>query len=65
MKTLIVQAAATLRGRAAALKQDKRGVTALEYGLIAAIMSVVIITGFTALSGGLTATLARITKSLV
>ena len=33
---------------------DKRGVTALEYGLIAAIIGSVLATGATYMSGGLT-----------
>lgn len=45
-------------------RRDTKAVTALEYGLIAAIMSIVIIAGFNALSGGLSATLARITAAL-
>ena len=35
--------------RIAALKLDKKGVTALEYGLIAALIAVVIITSVTLL----------------
>ena len=36
-----------------ALHSDKRGVTALEYGLIAAAICVAASTGFTAISGHL------------
>jgi len=35
----------------ARLAGDERGATAIEYGLIAALMAVVIITGLTALGG--------------
>ena len=47
-----------------ALRSDKRGVTALEYGLIAALISAVIITAFGALSTGLTATFNTIKTTL-
>ena len=33
------------------MKQDTRGVTALEYGLIAAVMGALIVTAFTTLGG--------------
>jgi pilus assembly protein Flp/PilA len=35
----------------AQLAADERGATAIEYGLIAALMAVVIVTGLTALGG--------------
>jgi pilus assembly protein Flp/PilA len=35
------------------LIKDEAGATAIEYGLIAALMAVVVITGFTALKGPL------------
>lgn len=35
------------------LLNDRRGVTALEYGLIAAIVGAAVITAFTAFGGGL------------
>lgn len=37
-----------------ALRRDEKGATAIEYGLIAALVAVVIIGGLTALGGGLT-----------
>jgi pilus assembly protein Flp/PilA len=35
------------------LKSDRRGVTALEYGLIAAVMGALIVTAFTSLGGSM------------
>ena len=35
------------------MKRDTRGVTALEYGLIAAVMGALIVTAFTTLGGDL------------
>ena len=35
------------------MKQDTRGVTALEYGLIAAVMGALIVTAFTSLGGSM------------
>ncbi len=34
------------------LRSDKRGATAIEYGLIAGLIAMAIITGLTALGGG-------------
>lgn len=48
----------------AQFRRDPKAVTAMEYGLIAAIVSLVIVTVFTQFAGGLTATFARITASL-
>lgn len=42
-----------LRDAATALRRDRRGVTALEYGLIAALIAVAIIGGVTSLGGQL------------
>ena len=39
-----------------ALKRDERGVTALEYGLIAALIAVVIITAVSTLGSNLSST---------
>jgi pilus assembly protein Flp/PilA len=36
-----------------ALKADRRAVTALEYGIIAGVLAVGIVTAFTTLTGGL------------
>jgi pilus assembly protein Flp/PilA len=36
------------------MKRDTRGVTALEYGLIAAVMGALIVTAFTSLGGSMT-----------
>jgi pilus assembly protein Flp/PilA len=47
-----------------ALRNDKRGVTALEYGLIASLIAVVIITAVTNLGTNLTSTFNTISSSL-
>jgi pilus assembly protein Flp/PilA len=47
------------------LRFDKRGVTAMEYGLIAALVAVVIITGLTAMGSKLTAMFTYISTQLV
>ena len=44
--------------------KDDRGVTALEYGLIAALMAVVIIAAFTTLSGDLGKAINGISNAL-
>ncbi|ABQ31221.1 Flp family type IVb pilin [Acidiphilium cryptum] len=44
--------------------KDNRGVTALEYGLIAALMAVVIIGAFTTLSGDLKGAIDGISNAL-
>ena len=44
--------------------QEEEGVTAIEYGLIAALIAVVIITAVTAVGGNLTAVFNRIASSL-
>jgi pilus assembly protein Flp/PilA len=43
----------TISARISALLADKRGVTAMEYGLIAAFIAVAIIGGLTLLGGNL------------
>jgi Flp pilus assembly pilin Flp len=45
-------------------RSDKRAVTALEYGLIAAVLGTVIITAFTSLGSGLTKAIGTVTASL-
>ena len=47
-----------------ALANDKRGVTALEYGMIAGLIAVVIVTSVTTLGTKLTTTFTAITTSL-
>jgi pilus assembly protein Flp/PilA len=47
-----------------ALAKDKRGVTALEYGLIAGLVAVVIVTSVTALGTKLTGTFTAISAAL-
>ncbi len=44
--------------------RDERGATAIEYGLIAALISVAIIAALTALQGALTDTFNSITDAL-
>ena len=46
------------------LKVDRRAVTALEYGLIAALIAVVIITAVTTVGTNLTKTFTTIGKSI-
>jgi pilus assembly protein Flp/PilA len=48
----------------ARLKSDKRAVTALEYGMIAALIAVVVATGFKTIGTTLSSTLATISSSL-
>jgi pilus assembly protein Flp/PilA len=47
-----------------ALIKDERGVTALEYGLIAGLISVVIVTAVSGLGTKLTTTFTAITAAL-
>jgi pilus assembly protein Flp/PilA len=47
-----------------ALARDRRGVTALEYGLIAGLIAVVIVTSVTALGTSLTGTFTAVTAAL-
>ncbi len=44
----------------AAIWQDKRAVTAVEYGIMAALISAVLVTSVGFLTGGLTAVFTRI-----
>jgi pilus assembly protein Flp/PilA len=46
------------------LNSDKRAVTALEYGMIAALIAVVVVGGFTTLGAGLKDTLTTINTSI-
>ncbi len=54
----------TIFERLGALAKDQRGVTALEYGLIAGLVAVAIVTSVTALGTQLTATFTTITAAL-
>ncbi|MCA7120449.1 MAG: Flp family type IVb pilin [Acidibrevibacterium sp.] len=47
-----------------ALKTDRRAVTALEYGLIAALIALGIVTAVKNLAGGLSGTFAAVTALL-
>ena len=46
------------------LRKDESGATAIEYGLIAALISVVIITAVTAVGGNLQKTFTSISNAL-
>jgi pilus assembly protein Flp/PilA len=46
------------------LRADIRGVTALEYGMIAALIAVVAITGFTAVGTSLSTVLSTVSSAL-
>jgi pilus assembly protein Flp/PilA len=46
------------------LNSDKRAVTALEYGMIAALIAVVAVSGFSAVGTNLNKTLTNISTSL-
>ncbi len=46
------------------LRDDKRGVTAIEYGLIAAFIAVVIIVGVKAVGTNLSTTFTNVSNSL-
>jgi pilus assembly protein Flp/PilA len=46
------------------LRTDKRAVTALEYGMIAALVAVVAITGFKAIGTQLSTTLSTVSSAL-
>lgn len=46
------------------LNADKRGVTALEYGMIAALIAAVCIGGFSLTGGTLSATLSTVNQSM-
>jgi len=54
----------TFRNNLRAFIKDERGVTAMEYGLIAALVAVVIIGSVTTLGTSLTATFAKINAAL-
>jgi pilus assembly protein Flp/PilA len=47
-----------------ALKTDRRAVTALEYGVIAGVLAVVVVTAFTTLGGGLNTAFTNISTQL-
>jgi pilus assembly protein Flp/PilA len=46
------------------LKTDRRAVTALEYGVIAGVLAVVVVTAFTALGTGLETAFTNISTQL-
>jgi Flp pilus assembly pilin Flp len=51
----------TSRFRLAALTQDRRGVTAVEYAVIAALIIGTVAVAFTALAGGISGALGTVT----
>jgi pilus assembly protein Flp/PilA len=53
-----------LSAKISALKLDKKGVTALEYGLIAALVAVAIITSVTLLGTNLAATFTNVANQM-
>lgn len=57
----MLTAVATLLGR---LRQDRRGATAIEYGLIAAAIAVAIITGVSLVGHSLAETFRKIAQAL-
>lgn len=54
----------TFLNNLSALANDERGVTALEYGLIAGLIAVVIVTSVTALGTKLATTFTTITNAM-
>ena len=46
------------------LKTDRHRVTALEYGVIAGVLAVVVVTAFTTLGGGLNTAFTNISNQL-
>jgi Flp pilus assembly pilin Flp len=50
--------------KALALKNDDRGVTALEYGIIASILGLVLVTIFTKFGSTLTALFSSVSTSI-
>jgi len=54
----------TFLNNLSALVKDERGVTALEYGLIAGLVAVAIITSITALGTKLASTFSAITTAI-
>jgi pilus assembly protein Flp/PilA len=53
-----------LTERATAAKNDERGVTAIEYGLIASLVALAIVLGATAVGGALDALFTEIASKL-
>jgi pilus assembly protein Flp/PilA len=47
-----------------ALRSDRRAVTALEYGLIAALIAVVVIGSITALGGSINTAFSKVASSI-
>jgi pilus assembly protein Flp/PilA len=47
-----------------ALKLDKRAVTAIEYGLVAALVAVVIITAVSKMGGNMSTTFSKVASEL-
>ncbi len=66
MKTKFLARVALVPGLRSVVRtlSDRRGVTALEYGLVAALAAVAIITAMNSFSGGLTGTFTAINTKL-
>ena len=66
MKTMLFAHATRVPGLRSVVRalSDRRGVTALEYGLVAALAAVAIITAMNSFSGGLTSTFTAINTKL-
>jgi Flp pilus assembly pilin Flp len=50
-----------IKGSLIAMKRDRRGVTSVEYAVIAAVLAGALFTAFTAFSGRISSALAAIT----
>lgn len=64
METTMNAALVALQNKVLALKSDRRGVTALEYGIIAGVLGLVLIAIFTTLGTQLTALFTKIGTAL-
>ncbi|GAN78444.1 Flp family type IVb pilin [Acidisphaera rubrifaciens] len=53
-----------MRVRPRVMLSDRRGVTALEYGLIAALIALVLVAALTSVGGGLNHTFNQISNTL-
>lgn len=66
MKTIIPSCIANIPGLRSVTRtlSDRRGVTALEYGLVAALAAVVIVTAMASFGGGMTSVFTAINTRL-
>lgn len=63
-QSMIITIRRFLSGNASRLRKDEKGATAIEYGLIAALISVAIIAGATSLGGTLNSTFNSISTKM-